>query len=125
MTTETLTTATLADSLADLLCLETGIIWNCLTCPMQSLRIHDHILGARHDALGHALLFHTHQLDSVELSLQFTNAADRELREEHRRAAAMPGIERIWEEHIPLSLDEDRICDLIGCPPDAAHRERR
>ena len=74
-----------------------------------------------HDALGHALRFHPRDLESVELGLRLATVGDRQLREEHDRAITDPTIERVWQEHIPLSLEGGSICEIVSCPPHA-HR---
>ena len=128
MTTTTLTTGDLALSLAELLHLDIGLIWHCRTCPMQSYRVHNTVLGGRHDALGHVLRVHLGDIRSADVTLQLVPTAAIDLRHNFRQHAANAKADPPLEYSAaggttPLSpAEQDLVCNLIGCAPDAEHR---
>jgi hypothetical protein len=122
--TPTIVTAGLmADSLSDMLELDHGIAWHCLTCPMQSYWLFGNIAGARHDLLAHVLSLHADEINSVEAKLVLANLAEEQFREDSRLALAA-GKEPATD--IPFSPAEpqDIVCQLIDCDLDAAHWDR-
>ncbi|MGK4586088.1 hypothetical protein [Kitasatospora sp. HPMI-4] len=107
--------------------LDVGISWVCWACKVQGWAVHPGLDAARHDAAGHALGVHRDRLALAQIALRLVSAQEKE-----QRVAAMldgppmiPPVEDPYERPALTDLQQELVCDALGCPPHSRHRRRR
>lgn len=111
--------------------LDVGIIWVCRACPVQGRWEHVAIDAARHDAAAHAIWWHRDSLALTDIVLRLISQEEKELRlkvdwpsNEKQAVALMPPMEPLHEGELS-TLQQELVCQAIGCPEDSRHRRRR
>ncbi|MFD5899671.1 hypothetical protein [Streptomyces sp. NPDC060366] len=111
------------------LALPEGLVWVCRGCPMQGRLVHTALDSARHDAAGHAIGVHRDRVALADITLRLVGEEDVTVRAAARHpgdvVALMPPVEDAWNAPALTDLQQDLVCEALGCAPDARHRRRR
>jgi hypothetical protein len=112
-----------------LMALDVGITWVCWACRVQGHVVHPGVDAARHDAAGHALSVHRDRLALAEIALKLVSEEEKRARLDSMLDGPpiIPPLEDPWDgPRMPLSpLQEELVCDALGCDPDSRHRRQR
>ncbi|MGE7390854.1 hypothetical protein ACQKM2_35805 [Streptomyces sp. NPDC004126] len=130
MTTTEDSSAPTAQELRRRMALPVGIVWVCGTCRQQGHVVHPSVDAARHDAGRHALAAHGDTVALAEIELRLVDAQDVDVRRQQRhpdaRVRTLLPVEDPFTRLPPLSpLQEELLCDVLGCDPQARHLRRR
>ncbi|MEU3726741.1 hypothetical protein [Streptomyces sp. NPDC031705] len=110
--------------------LPVGIVWVCSTCWQQGHSVHPSVDAARHDAGCHAIAAHGDTLALADIELRLIDAHDVDIRRQQRhpdtRGRTLLPVEDAFVRVVPLSpLQQELLCDVLGCDPQARHRRHR
>lgn len=111
------------------LALPEGLVWVCRACPMQGRLVHTALDAARHDAASHAIGVHRDRVALTDITLRLVGEEDVTVRAAARHpgdpVALMPPVEDAWNAQALTDLQQDLVCEALGCAPDARHRQRK
>ncbi|MFJ2193129.1 hypothetical protein ACIOJE_35170 [Kitasatospora sp. NPDC087861] len=107
--------------------LDVGVSWVCWACSVQSCYVYPSVDAARHDAAGHALGLHQDRLALSEIALRLVSEEEQQVRTDALLGGPpmVPPVEDPYLRPDLSPLQQELVCDAIGCPPNSRHRRRR
>ncbi|MCX5374921.1 hypothetical protein [Streptomyces sp. NBC_00091] len=128
-TDENTSTTTTLEELRRLMALPVGIVWMCRACPQQGHTVHPSVDAARHDAVRHALAVHRDSVALADMDLRLVDDRDVAVRRQQRLPGAgartLTPVEDLFTQEPLSDAQEQFLCDVLGCDPQARDRRRR